>query len=640
MKNYTSLQKMKASEVAASFTEEKVTQETFKEEVAKGALYKAFEVPKNAKMLKFRYYSPDGTLIEQNNVPFVYDGTGIDSVENYYLLTDLKSGITLESEGWSKEAQTVTAEKRFLWTYTKTTYTNKAYTCTQPCISAVFGEQGERGAMYLGHYADNQSAYEANTPAVFTGDYYLNTTDSYLYEFNKEENVWRKISDINDYRYNQSINDIFAAIEDSTDVEKFIKAKKIWVQHLSAAVARVNQLYSSIITLASGTDLDGKATGGIIKSSNYNGTIQNGKITKEGTAGWAVDHSGKAEFQDGTFRGTFNNLYIKNDNNKNVRMDFVNKDLIGSDNISIGNQNLLSLKKVTEGNSLYIPQNNVCLGSNNLQLVTCGEDNIAIGRDCGNQITIEGCNTFIGNKCGSSSIMGNDNVAIGFESFSANNDVKASGAQNTDVGTYAGKGCRGHINICVGFKSGLNALAQNGIFIGESATASGQESRNCIAIGDAATIKNDSTSIKSCQIAIGSKATCQNDYAIAIGTSSAANGWSSIAIGRNAKTTLNNEINIGNQFRIIYFAAGTANSVIYNYFISHFPNRKWQSEMNSVESCVIGYYGSFCIGFIKNDYDNNLDFYNPQGNALRLTVKKDSTDTISYPLKIGFLHID
>ena len=208
MKNYTSLQKMKASEVAASFTEEKVTQETFKEEVAKGALYKAFEVPKNAKMLKFRYYSPDGTLIEQNNVPFVYDGTGIDSVENYYLLTDLKSGITLESEGWSKEAQTVTAEKRFLWTYTKTTYTNKAYTCTQPCISAVFGEQGERGAMYLGHYADNQSAYEANTPAVFTGDYYLNTTDSYLYEFNKEENVWRKISDINDYRYNQSINDI------------------------------------------------------------------------------------------------------------------------------------------------------------------------------------------------------------------------------------------------------------------------------------------------------------------------------------------------------------------------------------------------------------------------------------------------
>lgn len=311
MKNYTSLQKMKASEVAASFTEEKVTQETFKEEVAKGALYKAFEVPKNAKMLKFRYYSPDGTLIEQNNVPFVYDGTGIDSVENYYLLTDLKSGITLESEGWSKEAQTVTAEKRFLWTYTKTTYTNKAYTCTQPCIIAVFGEQGERGAMYLGHYADNQSAYEANTPAVFTGDYYLNTTDSYLYEFNKEENVWRKISDINDYRYNQSINDIFAAIEDSTDVEKFIKAKKIWVQHLSAAVARVNQLYSNIITLAQGKDLDGNATGGIIKSSNYNGTIQNGKITKEGTAGWAVDHSGKAEFNNVTVRGTVDSSTIK-----------------------------------------------------------------------------------------------------------------------------------------------------------------------------------------------------------------------------------------------------------------------------------------------------------------------------------------
>ena len=57
MKNYTSLQKMKASEVAASFTEEKVTQETFKEEVAKGALYKAFEVPKNAKMSRTTCHS-------------------------------------------------------------------------------------------------------------------------------------------------------------------------------------------------------------------------------------------------------------------------------------------------------------------------------------------------------------------------------------------------------------------------------------------------------------------------------------------------------------------------------------------------------------------------------------------------------
>lgn len=303
MKNYTSLEKMKASDVAPSFTEEKVTAETFKEEVAKGTLYKGFEPPKDATMLKFRYYSPDGTLIEQNNVPVVYDGTGIESVKTYYLLTDKSRGITLASTGWDEKPQTVTKDKRFLWTYIKTIYTNKAYSCTEPCISAVFGEQGERGAMYLGHYANNQAAYEANKPAVFTGDYYLNTTDSYLHVYNKEINDWLPIKDFTDYRYNQSINDIFAAIEKSDDVKKFIKAKKIWVQHIAAAVARVETLYSNVIKLVQGTDLDGNTKGGVIQSDNYDGTIQKGAITAAGKKGWAIDYSGKAVFNNISARG-------------------------------------------------------------------------------------------------------------------------------------------------------------------------------------------------------------------------------------------------------------------------------------------------------------------------------------------------
>lgn len=310
MKNYTSLEKMKASEVAPSFPEEKVTAETFPQEVAKGTLYKGFEPPKDATMLKFRYYSPDGTLIEQNNVPVVYDGTGIESVVTYYLLTDKKDGITLDSEGWDTAVQTVTAEKRFLWTYTKTTYTNKAYSCTEPCIAAVFGEQGERGAMYLGHYANNQDAYEANKPAVFTGDYYLNTTDSYIYVYNKENNVWTQITDLTDYRYNQSINDIFEAIESSTDREKFLKAKIAWIQNLSAAIARVQMLLANEIKLTSGKDLNEKTTGGIIRSANYNGTTEDGKITKAGTTGWAIDYDGKAEFNNVTVRGTVDGSVI------------------------------------------------------------------------------------------------------------------------------------------------------------------------------------------------------------------------------------------------------------------------------------------------------------------------------------------
>lgn len=312
MKNYTSLEKMKASDVAPSFTEEKVTAETFAQEVAKGTLYKGFEPPKDATMLKFRYYSPDGTLIEQNNVPVVYDGTGVESVKTYYLLTDKSSGITLDSTGWDEKPQTVTKDKRFLWTYIKTIYTNKAYSCTEPCISAVFGEQGERGAMYLGHYANNQAAYEANKSAVFTGDYYLNTTDSYLYVYNKESNVWMQIEDLTDYRYNQSINDIFEAIEKDKDREKFLKIKIAWVQNLSAAIARVKMLLANEIELTSSKDLNGKNSGGIIRSSNYNGTIENyriktddkGNILSKSTKGWAIDNNGTAEFNNVTVRGT------------------------------------------------------------------------------------------------------------------------------------------------------------------------------------------------------------------------------------------------------------------------------------------------------------------------------------------------
>lgn len=291
MKNYTSLEKMKAGEVVASYTEEKVTAETFKEEVKKGTLYKGFEPPKNATMLKFRYYSPEGTLIEQNNVPVVYDGTGIESVKTYYLLTDQSSGITVDSSGWSESAQTVTKDKRFLWTYTKTTYTNKAYSCTDPCISAVYGEQGERGPVYLGHYESNEAAYKANSPALFDGDYYLNTATKYIRKY-LGDNKWSgDIDDYTDYRYNQAINDIFAIIESLPD--DFLQKKMIWVKNLVAVTARIQQAIVNTLVLSKGKDLDGKETGGTIQSDNY----------VAGKEGWQIKHNGSAEFNNITARG-------------------------------------------------------------------------------------------------------------------------------------------------------------------------------------------------------------------------------------------------------------------------------------------------------------------------------------------------
>lgn len=305
MKNYTNLSVMKSSQVAnleSLYKEEAISsKEEFNQKVQKGVLYKAYEPPTNATMLKFRYYNDENTLIEQNNVPVVYDGTSIKEIVNYYFLTNKSSGIifsksTWQADGWTKESQNVSRTKRYLWCVSETIYTNSSENSnlTEPIIISVFGEQGERGAIYLGHYASSANAYSENEDDISSGDYFLNTADSFIYVYDKDANTWTKISDYSDYRYNQSINDIFENISDPTAKENFIKAKTIWVQNLAAAVARTKVLISNDITLTSGTDLSGKSTSGKIHSANY----------KSGTSGWQIDYAGNAEFNNATIRGT------------------------------------------------------------------------------------------------------------------------------------------------------------------------------------------------------------------------------------------------------------------------------------------------------------------------------------------------
>ena len=64
---------------------------------------------------------------------------------------------------------------------------------------------------------------------------------------------------------------------------------------IKAAMIDVQNLLASDITVKDK---------GVIKSANFNGTIDaNGNITADGTAGWAIDHAGKAVFSSGVFRG-------------------------------------------------------------------------------------------------------------------------------------------------------------------------------------------------------------------------------------------------------------------------------------------------------------------------------------------------
>lgn len=578
MKNYTSLEKMKASDVAPSFTEEKVTAETFAQEVAKGTLYKGFEPPKDATMLKFRYYSPDGTLIEQNNVPVVYDGTGVKSVKTYYLLTDKSSGITLGSTGWDEKPQTVTKDKRFLWTYIKTIYTNKAYSCTEPCISAVFGEQGERGAMYLGHYANNQAAYEANKPAVFDGDYYLNTTDSYLYDYHKESNNWTRIEDFTDYRYNQSINDIFAAIEKSDDVEKFIKAKKIWVQHIAAAVARVETLYSNVIKLVQGTDLDGNTKGGAIQSDNY----------VAGKKGWQIKHDGSAEFQDGIFRGTFNGLHIKASDIA-AYIDF-NKQKLPTSSIDSGSFSI-GRNAVSSGGSVVIGNN----------VISGGKDNVIIGRDITDNEGSLQC-VMIGKNISCPTGYG---INIG-------NSIKATKDLAVNIGYSTENKGRG--TICIGYKTKVTEVS-----------GSTESPTEAIAIGNESYVRGIGS------ICIGGTSATENKNCIAIGNGAVASVYNPIVIGSA----------IESKFRIFYFPAKTPFSTAWGK-IHNTAIRRFNVGQSTWGGCIGSYQYELCKFGIEKVSSGGFDpicFFNASNNKV-LTITNDSTKFLYYPLTLGCLPIN
>lgn len=74
--------------------------------------------------------------------------------------------------------------------------------------------------------------------------------------------------------------------------------------------AFIDSLAASIITMYK----DSSGKGGLIKSQNYNGTVDsNGKITNFGTLGWAIDHDGTADFANmNATGGTFTDITANN----------------------------------------------------------------------------------------------------------------------------------------------------------------------------------------------------------------------------------------------------------------------------------------------------------------------------------------
>ena len=73
------------------------------------------------------------------------DGRGISSIFEYYLATNVSTGVTRSTQGWTTSIQTITSTKRYLWNYEKILYTDNTSSNTTPVIIGVYGDKGESG---------------------------------------------------------------------------------------------------------------------------------------------------------------------------------------------------------------------------------------------------------------------------------------------------------------------------------------------------------------------------------------------------------------------------------------------------------------------------------------------------------------
>ena len=72
-------------------------------------------------------------------------GISISKITNYYLATNLSSGVTSATTGWTTTIQNVSYNKKYLWNYEKVEYSSGNPTVTIPCIIGAYGDTGPQG---------------------------------------------------------------------------------------------------------------------------------------------------------------------------------------------------------------------------------------------------------------------------------------------------------------------------------------------------------------------------------------------------------------------------------------------------------------------------------------------------------------
>lgn len=103
-------------------------------------------------------------------------GKGVKSVIHFYLATGLNTSVTRDSDGWTTDVQLTDSVKKYLWTYSKTLWTDNSTTVTDPVIIGSYGTKGDKGDDAVSLYIESSNGNvfkNANIATILTVDIYI-----------------------------------------------------------------------------------------------------------------------------------------------------------------------------------------------------------------------------------------------------------------------------------------------------------------------------------------------------------------------------------------------------------------------------------------------------------------------------------
>lgn len=86
----------------------------------------------------------DGNEVAREYITFTNsdDGVGIKSIKRYYTTNNQAEGVTAGGQNWTTKPTTVTADKKYMWSYDVITYTNDTSLVTKPAVIGARGDDG------------------------------------------------------------------------------------------------------------------------------------------------------------------------------------------------------------------------------------------------------------------------------------------------------------------------------------------------------------------------------------------------------------------------------------------------------------------------------------------------------------------